>query len=151
MNPAWNLVFALLLAVGIWCRLRAPELLCRALGPLLLFFGVNGVPVGRALGDLFGIAGVLGLLFVAWSDRIMIGHDLMLGIDTLVTSLGLGLAGAWVFARAEQTSTVEDLLEEAEWDQSRGTPPRSGGSLGAAPATGKSMTPGKLPPPQTPE
>ena len=132
MNPLWNVVFALFLAVGIWCRLRAPDLLCRALAPMLLFFGVSGVPVGRALGDLFGIAGVLGLLFVAWSDRIMIGVDLMLGIDTMVTALGLGLVGAWAFARAEQTSTVEDLMDEA-WDQDW------------------DRDSGKLPPPQTPE
>jgi hypothetical protein len=116
MNPLWNLLFALFLATGIVCRLRAPEILCRGLAPVLGFFGVAGVPVGRALGDLFTIAGTAGLLFVAWSDRIMIGVDLFLGIDTLVTSLGLGLAGAWLFARAEQTSTVEDLLQEVEDD-----------------------------------
>lgn len=114
MNPLWNAVFALFLLVGIWCRVRAPELLCRSLAPVLAFFGVSGVPVGRALGDLFVIAGTVGLLFVAWSDRIMIGVDLFLGIDTLVTALGLGLAGAWLFARAEQTSTLEDLMDEAD-------------------------------------
>lgn len=116
MNPLWNVLFALLLLTGIWCRLRAPELLCRSLAPLLAFFGVAGVPIGRALGDLFTIAGTAGLIFVAWSDRIMIGVDLFLGIDVLFTSLGLGLAGAWLFARAEQTSTVQDLLDEAEDD-----------------------------------
>jgi len=114
MNPLWNALFALFLLLGIWCRVRAPDLVCRALGPLLGFFGVAGVPVGRAAGDLFLIAGTAGLLFVAWSDRIMIGVDLFLGIDTLVTALGLGLAGAWLFARAEQTSTVDDLLDEAD-------------------------------------
>ena len=114
MNPLWNALFALFLLLGIWCRVRAPELLCRALGPVLAFFGVSGVPVGRALGDLFIIAGSTGLLFVAWSDRILIGADFMLGIDTLVTALGLGLAGAWLFARAEQTSTLEDLMDEAD-------------------------------------
>jgi hypothetical protein len=123
MNPLWNAVFALLLATGIWCRLRAPELLCRALTPVLAFFGVSGVPVGRALGDLFTIAGTTGLLFVAWSDRIMIGADFMLGLDTLLTALGLGLVGAWLFARAEQTSTVDDLLDEAEWDDVGKLPP----------------------------
>ena len=116
MSPLWNLVFALFLVTGIWCRLRAPELLCRPLGPVLGYFGVAGVPVGRALGDLFFIAGTAGLLFVAWSDRIMIGVDLFLGIDVLLTSLGLGLTGAWLFSRAEQTSTVDDLLREAEDD-----------------------------------
>jgi len=114
MNPLWNAVFALLLALGIWCRLRAPELLCRAFAPVLAFFGVSGVPVGRALGDLFLIAGSAGLIFIAWSDRILIGTDFMLGLDTLLTALGLGLVGAWLFARAEQTSTVDDLLAEAE-------------------------------------
>jgi hypothetical protein len=123
MNPLWNAVFALLFAIGIWCRLRAPELLCRALTPVLAFFGVSGVPVGRALGDLFTIAGTTGLLFVAWSDRIMIGADFMLGLDTLLTALGLGLVGAWLFARAEQTSTVDDLLDEAEWDDVGKLPP----------------------------
>lgn len=123
MNPLWNALFALFLALGIWCRLRAPDLLCRALGPVLAFFGVSGVPVGRALGDLFIIAGSAGLIFVAWSDRIMIGADFMLGIDTAVTALGLGLVGAWLFARAEQTSTVEDLLDEAEWDDVGKLPP----------------------------
>lgn len=123
MNPLWNAVFALFLALGICCRLRAPDLLCRALAPLLAFFGVSGVPVGRALGDLFLIAGSAGLIFVAWSDRIMIGADFMLGVDTLVTALGLGLVGAWLFARAEQTSTVEDLLDEAEWDDGGKLPP----------------------------
>ena len=116
MNPLWNLLFALFLVLGIWSRVRAPDLLCRALAPLLGYFGVSGVPVGRAVGDLFMIAGTAGLLFVAWSDRIMIGIDLLLGIDTLVTALGLGLAGAWLFARAEQTSTVDDLLGEVEDD-----------------------------------
>ncbi len=114
MNPLWNALFALFLLLGIWCRVRAPDLVCRALGPVLAVFGVAGVPVGRAAGDLFLIAGTAGLLFVAWSDRIMIGVDLFLGIDTLVTALGLGLAGAWLFARAEQTSTVDDLLDEAQ-------------------------------------
>ena len=85
MNPLWNLVFALFLVTGIWCRLRAPELLCRPFAPLLGYFGVAGVPVGRALGDLFIIAGTAGLLFVAWSDRIMIGVDLFLGVDVLLT------------------------------------------------------------------
>jgi hypothetical protein len=124
MNPLWNALFALLLVVGIWCRLRAPEVICRALAPVLGFFGVAGVPVGRACGDLFVIAGTAGLLFVAWSDRIAIGADLFLGIDTLVTALGLGLVGAWGFARAEQTSTVDDLLDEAdEWEDVGKLPP----------------------------
>ena len=123
MNPLWNAVFALILALGIWCRLRAPELLCRALAPVLAFFGVSGVPVGRALGDLFIIAGSTGLLFVAWSDRILIGADFMLGMDTLLTALGFGLLGSWLFARAEQTSTVDDLMDEAEWDDVGKLPP----------------------------
>jgi hypothetical protein len=123
MNPLWNAVFALFLALGIWCRLRAPELLCRAFAPVLAFFGVSGVPVGRALGDLFTIAGSAGLIFVAWSDRIMIGADFMLGIDTLLTALGFGLLGSWLFARSEQTSTMEDLMDEAEWDDVGKLPP----------------------------
>ncbi len=90
---------------------------------MLAFFGISGVPVGRALGDLFFIAGTTGLVFIAWSDRIMIGADFMLGIDTLVTALGFGLGGAWLFARAEQTSTVEDLMDEAEWDDVGKLPP----------------------------
>ncbi len=44
----------------------------------------------------------------------MMGVDLFFGIDTFVTALGLGLAGAWLFARAEQTSTVDGLLDEAD-------------------------------------
>ena len=115
MNPLWNALFALFLLLSAGAAVGTlPDLVCRALGPVLAFFWVAGGPVGRAAGDLFLIAGTAGLLFVAWSDRIMIGVDLFLGIDTLVTALGLGLAGAWLFARSEQTSTVDDLLDESE-------------------------------------
>ena len=123
MNPVWNLPFALFLATSAWCRLGSGEPLAGLLSPLLGFFGVSGVQVRRALADLFGIAGGAGLLFVAWSDRIAVAPDLWLGVDAVATSLGLGLVGAWLFARAEATSTAEDLLDEAEWDDVGKLPP----------------------------
>ena len=120
MSPLWNIPFALLVAVAAWSRIAAPAPLVRWLTPVLGFFGVSG-PVDRSLGDLFGVAGVVGLVFVAWSDRILIVPDAVLGLDVLLTSLGLGLAAARVLSRAPgpRAARPDDLTETDEPAESR--------------------------------
>lgn len=95
MSAWWNLPFAVLVGLALWCRLAAAGRLVAVLGRVLGFFGVSGA--GRqAAADFLGIAGVTGLVFVGWADRLAVARDPWLAIDALLSSLGLGLLGAWV-------------------------------------------------------
>jgi hypothetical protein len=109
MNPWWSLPFAVLVILGLWCRIGAPP---RLVGPLAGLLGFFGAAVGgdagedqgsadsrQAVSDFLGIAGVSGLLFVAWADRLAAAADVWLLVDAVATSLGLGLLGAWVLTR----------------------------------------------------
>ncbi|HLU68185.1 MAG TPA: hypothetical protein VKZ63_18000 [Kofleriaceae bacterium] len=99
MSALWNLPFAALVLAALWTRLGRGEGLVRALEPLFDFFGIGGEPE-RAATDLLGVAGVTGLLFVAWSDRIAVVADAWLAVDVIATSIGMGLLGAWLLGRA---------------------------------------------------
>jgi hypothetical protein len=100
MNPWWNLPFAVLVALGLWCRLGAPERVIDWLGRLLRYFGVADPSSERqAAADLLGIAGVTGLLFSGWADRLSVAHPAWLAMDAVATSLGVGLLGAWTLSR----------------------------------------------------
>jgi hypothetical protein len=95
MTAWWNLPFAVLVGLALWCRLAAAGALVAGLGRVLGFFGVSGA--GRqAAADFLGIAGVTGLLFVGWADQLAVAADAWLAVDALLSSLGLGLLGAWV-------------------------------------------------------
>ena len=135
MNPWWNLPFAVLALLALWCRVGAPERLIAAVGAVLGFFGVSrtGASDRQSAADLFGIAGMSGLLFVAWGDRIAIVPDAWLLVDAVATSLGLGLVGAWILARlgpdhgdpgqiARETTSREMTMMEVEELPSRPIP-----------------------------
>lgn len=95
MTAWWNLPFAVLVGLAVWCRLTAATGLIAGLGRVLGFFGVSRA--GRqAAADFLGIAGVTGLLFVCWADELAVEADAWLAIDALVTALGVGLLGAWI-------------------------------------------------------
>lgn len=95
MTAWWNLPFAVLVGLAVWCRLTAATGLIAGLGRVLGFFGVSRA--GRqAAADFLGIAGVTGLLFVGWADELAVEADAWLAIDALVTALGVGLLGAWI-------------------------------------------------------
>lgn len=99
MTPWWNLPFAVLVGLALWSRVGRAEPLAALCEPVLSFFGVGGVSVKRAMTDLFGLAGVAGLLFVAWADRLAIALDGWVLVDALLSALGLGLVYAWGLAR----------------------------------------------------
>jgi hypothetical protein len=135
MNPWWNLPFAVMAALALWFRVAAPPRAVEAVTGLLGFFGVGaGAPRQRAA-DFFGIAGVSGLLFVAWSDELAAQPDAWMLVDAVLTALGLGLVGAWVLshlgreeaggadgpARTSREMTMMDAIEVDD------LPRRSGG------------------------
>jgi hypothetical protein len=99
MNPWWNLPFAVLVLLALWCRLGSPGRLVGAIGAVLGFFGAGARQPSVAAADLFGIAGVSGLVFVGWMDELAVPADTWLLVDAVLTSIGLGLAGAWLLAR----------------------------------------------------
>ena len=99
VTPWWNLPFALLVGLALWSRVGRAEPLAALCEPVLSFFGVGGVSIKRAMTDLFGLAGVAGLLFVAWADRLAVTLDGWVLLDALVSALGLGLLYAWSLAR----------------------------------------------------
>jgi len=104
MNPWWNLLFAGLVLLGLWCRLGAPRLLIALLSELLDFFGIEArgeVGAAQASADVMGIAGVSGLVFAGWADRLA-EPGVWLTIDVVATSIGLGLLGAWILSRLGQ-------------------------------------------------
>jgi hypothetical protein len=110
MNPWWNLPFAVLVLLGLWCRLGAPERVIELLGRLLAYFGVTSRGGSRqAATDLLVIAGVSGLLFTGWADRLSVAHAAWLAVDAVATSLGIGLLGAWVLSRlgGERAETAQ--------------------------------------------
>lgn len=104
MNPWWNLPFAVLVLLGLWCRLRGPRRLVGALAGLLGFFGADAGPDGgrRAAADLLAVSGVSGLLFVAWAGRLTAVAEAWLATDVVATSLGLGLVAAWLLSRLDR-------------------------------------------------
>jgi hypothetical protein len=132
MTWLWNLPFAAALALALWCRVRPDAGVVGVLAVGLRFFGVGG-PEERAVRDFLGIAGLSGLMFVGWSDRLAIASDAWLAADVLVTSIGLGLAGAWALARASGSAAEAEPLADAPPDgeltmMSVDEPPRRGES-----------------------
>ena len=102
MNPWWNLPFAVLALLALWCRIGAPQRAIDAVAAPLGYFGVDPASPRHAAADFFGVAGVSGLLFVAWGHEIaalaaMPGSWLL--IDAVLSALGLGLLGAWLLSR----------------------------------------------------
>lgn len=133
MNPWWNLPFAVLALLALWCRVGAPRRMVDTVAALLRYFGVDPESPRHAAADFLGIAGVSGLLFVAWGDQLaavdaLPGHWLL--IDAVLTALGLGLCGAWLLSRtggdeAEAPRRVSREMMMMEVDE---LPRRSGGA-----------------------
>jgi hypothetical protein len=110
MNLWWNLPFAVLALLALWCRVAAPVRAVDAVAGLLAFFGVDDESPRQAAADFFGIAGVSGLLFVGWGDEIAgltAIEDAWLLVDAVLTALGLGLVGAWLLARLDPGDGAE--------------------------------------------
>jgi hypothetical protein len=107
MNPWWNLPFGLFVALALWCRVGGRGHLLVAVESLLRFFGVGSPPSRQSAADFFGIAGVSGLVFVGWGDELAAAPDTWLLIDAVLTSLGLGLMGAWLLSRLDPDRVVE--------------------------------------------
>ena len=107
MNPWWNLPFAVLVALALWCRVGGRGHVLAGAEWLLRFFGVGEPPSRQSAADFFGIAGVSGLVFVGWGDQLQAAPDFWLLIDAVLTSLGLGLLGAWLLARLDPDRVVE--------------------------------------------
>ncbi len=99
MNPWWNLPFAVLVVLAFWFRVGESARLVDPLVSLIAFFGVTGRPARRGVVDFLAIAGVSGLLFVGWSDQLAAAKDAWLACDAVLSSLGLGLVGAWILDR----------------------------------------------------
>ena len=69
MNPWWNLPFAVLALLALWCRSeRRGAWWTRSLA-LLRYFGVDPESPRQAAADFFGIAGREWVLFVAGATR----------------------------------------------------------------------------------
>jgi hypothetical protein len=116
MNPWWNLPFAILAALAVWCRAAAPQRAVDAMAGLLGFFGVDRSAPRQSAADFFGIAGIGGLLFVAWGGELAVMPALpgpWLLVDAVACALGLGLVGAWFLSRAGRP---EEAASGAEAD-----------------------------------
>jgi hypothetical protein len=110
MSPWWNLPFAVLALLALWCRVAASQRAVDAVAGLLAFFGVDDESPRQAAADFFGIAGVSGLLFVGWGDELAglaAIQDAWLLVDAVLTALGLGLLGAWLLARLDPGDGAE--------------------------------------------
>jgi hypothetical protein len=108
MSLWWNLPFAVLVLLALWCRVGASSRAVDAVAALLAFFGVDDESPRQAAADFFGIAGGSGLLFVGWSDQLALAIPAAwLFIDAVLSALGLGLLGAWLLAR----------LGKTDWDE----------------------------------
>jgi hypothetical protein len=132
LSPVWNLPFAALAALAVWCRLAAPERLLDVAEPALRFFGIGGTTVEQAAADALGIAGVVGLLVVAWSDRLDVAPE-WLALAAAVSAVGLGLAGAWLLARAESEPEPEPAARELTMIE---VAPDDGGEAGSGGGSG---------------
>lgn len=133
MNPWWNLPFAVLALLALWCRIGAPRRMVDAVAALLRYFGVDPDSPRHAAGDFFGIAGVSGLLFVAWGDRLAAVNTLpahWLLIDAFLSALGVGLVGAWLLSRfgREQGERPERVSREMMMMEVDELPHRPGGA-----------------------
>jgi hypothetical protein len=119
MNPWWNLPFAVMAALALWCRVGAPQRVVEMVARLLGYFGVNGDAPRQRAADFFGITGMSGLLFVAWSDELAALPDAWLLVDALLTALGLGLLGAWLLSHLGREEAGDDGPERTSRQESR--------------------------------
>jgi hypothetical protein len=133
MNPWWNLPFAVLALLALWCRVGAPRRMVDAVAALLRYFGVEPESPRHGAADFFGVAGVSGLGFVAWGGQLaavdaLPGHWLL--IDAILSALGLGLVGAWMLARfgGDEVEAPHRVSREMMMMEVDELPRRSGGA-----------------------
>ena len=132
MSLWWNLPFAFLAVLALWCRIGAPERLVDRVTALLGYFGVDEESPRQTSADFFGIAGVSGLLFVAWGGELAALPDVLLLIDAVLSALGLGLVGAWLLSRlggegAAAIAQTERISREMTMMEVEELPQRTGG------------------------
>jgi hypothetical protein len=134
MNPWWNLPFAVLVVLAIWCRIGASARWVDPVVSVLAFFGVGGHPGRRGATDFFAVGGVSGLLFVAWSDKLAVVPDTWLAADALASALGLGLVGAWVLDRLGREQAALPGAASREMTMIEVETPEGGGDPGESSA-----------------
>jgi hypothetical protein len=88
-------LFGALAALALICRARPPAVAT----PLLAFFGIDAEPSVGA-GDVLGIAGASGAIFVLLLERAGWPFDGVLALDCVLSAAGAGLGLTWLVARA---------------------------------------------------